>query len=89
MSAHPTCSDGIAAIWFADDEPDTSYGLGPNTAPVSTNPGIIRGGASGNTTCNARPAAVTAMSVFRNGTNIDLRRHHAQASTPTVIGKCT
>ena len=50
-SAQPTCSDGIAANWFANPLlPATGpYTDCPKRTPVSTKPccGSIRGGASG------------------------------------------
>ena len=67
-SAQPTCSDGMAANWLVKlptprgalasvlHHPAPAY-----CAIVSTKPGSIRGGASGNTMwpSNARPVSAT------------------------------
>ena len=63
MRLQPTCSDGIAAYWLANDCTACElYGLGPYSTIVSTKPGIIRGGASGNTTWIASAPSVTKTS---------------------------
>ena len=60
MSDQPTCSDGIAANWLANDWTACElYGFGPYSTIVSTKPGIMRGGASGNTTWIASAPSVT------------------------------
>ena len=68
-SAHPKCSDGIAANWLA--KPlyglPAPYDAGPNTRAVSTKPrfGNMRGGASGSTRCTTMPESVITTITLR------------------------
>ncbi len=65
-SAHPMCSDGIAAYWFAIPSAAFGYADGPTVSIVSTAPiPASLGGASGNSACTTSPAAVISTSSFR------------------------
>nr|WP_231333679.1 hypothetical protein [Actinomadura graeca] len=65
-SAHPMCSDGIAAYWFAISSAAAGYADGPTVSIVSTAPiPASLGGASGKSMCTTSPAAVSTTSSFR------------------------
>ncbi len=65
-SAHPMCSDGIAAYWLAIPSAAAGYADGPTVSIVSTAPTPASlGGASGNSRCTTRPAVVNTTSSLR------------------------
>jgi len=88
--AHATCIDGIAANWLALSLPASAYGSGPNSAPASTKPGSIRGGAIGTSRWTTSAIAVQPMREFRTiGKMDEWLRQKATHNTISVSGKCT
>src|SRR5688572_6640102 len=89
-AAQPTCRLGIAANWFAGplamSGPYTDW---PNRSLVSTKPGIIRGGASGNAMCPISASPVTETIVQRTRGYDCGRQMLSQRSTAAVSGACT
>jgi hypothetical protein len=62
---------------------------GPNTSSVSTNPGVMRGGASGKTTWIASPASVTTANQVRIIAYAARRRTNTHSRKAIVAGKWT
>lgn len=90
MNAQPTCRLGIAANWFATPECALGpYTDCPSSTPVSTQPDIIRGGASGKTMCPISASPVSDANVQRALPYAAGRRIISQSSTAAVSGKCT